>query len=237
MFHSVDALESPLSFPPDLFRRGLAWLREQNFDSLTVTQASDCLIGKAPAPERPFAITFDDGYQSVFTVALPILKDLGYSATVYLNSAGQSAQLPPMEGRPRLTWDEIGLLCENDFEIGAHSVTHADLTKLAGAALDAEIAGSREAIENRLGSAVTTFAYPYGYWNSSVRAVVSRCFRCACTADLNVADAASDVFALPRLEMHYFRTLRTFRLLASSRLPAYLSVRRIPRAIRRSMSG
>ena len=235
MFHSVDNLDSPLSFPPELFRSGLAWLRKQGFQSLTVTEASQCLRGAATAPDGAFAISFDDGYRSVWEAALPVLRDLGFSATLYINGSCSAPQLSPMEGRQRLAWDEIAACLEHGFEIGAHSLTHPDLRRLSVRDLEDEVAGSCAAIEKRLGSPVSSFAYPYGYCNRAVRDVVSRQYQCACSTSLALATPQCDVYALPRLEMRYFHCPRTFRLLASSWLRGYLHARRIPRAIRQAL--
>lgn len=238
MFHSIDAEASPLSFPVSVFRDGLIWLRAHGWRSLTVTEASECLRGMVEAPQHAFAISFDDGYRSVYQAALPVLMDLGYTATLFVNGSDQTNQLPLMEQRPRMTWDEIGDLHEQGFEIGAHSVTHPDLTRLSASQVETELLESRTVIERRTGARPTSLAYPFGFWNRSVREKASQCYRCACTTDLAFATSASDLFALPRLEMHYFRSPRLFRLLTSGLLPLYLTMRRVPRNIReRTLHG
>lgn len=232
-FHAVDDLEAPLSFPPELFARGLERLKRSGCQSLTVSAAAELLRTGAPGPERPLAITFDDGYLSVWTHAFPTLERLGFTATVFLNTGGADEEgLPPMEGRERLRWAQVRRMHEAGFEIGAHSVTHPDLTRLAGPELEREMRGSREAIEAFCGARVDSFAYPYGFHSASVRAVARRHFTCACSSDLARARSASDPHALERIEMHYFRRPALFKLLDSPLLDAYLRMRRGPRRLR-----
>jgi peptidoglycan/xylan/chitin deacetylase (PgdA/CDA1 family) len=238
--HSLDHGASPLSFPPSLFRRGMAHLHRAGFRTVTVGHAARLLRndGDGRSPQRLMAITFDDGCQSFYESAFPVLRDLGYQATVFVITApAGSTGLPFMKGRVRLTWDQLGRLHESGMEIGAHTVTHPDLTRLDEAGIAAELEGSRAAIAERVGAPAASFAYPFGCHNDLTRALARATFDCACTADLAVADSASDMHALGRLEMHYFRNEATFRLLSSPRLARYIAVRGALRAVRRGMRG
>jgi peptidoglycan/xylan/chitin deacetylase (PgdA/CDA1 family) len=231
-FHAVDTGKPPLSFPPDVFRVGMFWLREQGFRAITVAEARRVFQSGVKPTAPMVAISFDDGYRSVFEEALPVLRDLGFGATVFVNDAEQAHQLTPMEGRERMTWKQIERLRDAGFEIGAHSLTHPDLPRIEKSRMEAEIVGSRLGIESKLGVKVTSFAYPFGRWNATARSIASRHFECACTARLAIATTDSDPFTLPRIESHYFRNMHTFRLLGSPLLPAYLAARRIPRSLR-----
>jgi peptidoglycan/xylan/chitin deacetylase (PgdA/CDA1 family) len=231
-FHAVDDAEPPLSFPPNVFRAGMLWLRDQGFRAITVREARRVLQSEEPPTGRTVALSFDDGYRSVFDEALPVLRDVGFTATLFVNDAGQTDEPPPMEGRERMTWKQIEKLRDAGFEIGAHTLTHPDLTRVGRSRMEAEIAGSRVGIESRLGVKVTSFAYPFGRWNAAARGIARMHFECACTTRLAIATTDSDPFTLPRVESHYFRQMQTFRLLAGALLPPYLVVRSIPRSIR-----
>lgn len=235
-FHAIDGLSAPLSFSPALFSHGLQRLQQRGYRSLTVSEAAGALQTGLPREERLLAITFDDGYASVWTEAFPVLQRLGFRATVFLNTGGAGdGGLPPMEGRARLRWPQVRALHEAGFEIGAHSVTHPDLTRLAAPDLDREMAGSRDMIEAHSGIRPVCFAYPYGYHSAPVRDAARRHFHCACSAALAVARPGHCLFALPRLEMHYFRTPALFNLLGSPCLGAYLRLRRGPRRLRQAL--
>lgn len=235
-FHAVDDLGAPLSFPPGLFAQGLERLKRRGYQTLTVRAVAEMFRTGAPVPERALAITFDDGYLSVSTRAFPVLERLGFNATVFLNTAGADEEgLPPMEGRERLRWADVRRMHEAGFEIGAHSISHPDLTRLAEPEIEREMLGSREAIEAFSGVRAESFAYPYGYHSEPVRAVARRHFLCACSADLAKARPGSDVYALERIEMHYFRRPALFKLLDSPMLDAYLRARRGPRELRQRL--
>jgi peptidoglycan/xylan/chitin deacetylase (PgdA/CDA1 family) len=60
------------------------------------------------------------------------------------------------------TWEQCARLAEAGMEVGAHTLTHPYLTKLAPEAQRAEIAGSFDLIERRLGLRPRGFAYPGG---------------------------------------------------------------------------
>lgn len=236
-FHSLGDAPSPLTFPPSLFRRGMERLHRAGFRAVTVSRAARLLRGRheGALPERLIAITFDDGCHSFYEHAFPVLRGLGYPATLFVVTAPASLALPFMKDRPRLTWDQLGRLHEAGMEIGAHTVTHPDLTRLDQAGVVAEIEGSRATIADKVGVPAASFAYPFGAHNDLTRTLVRTYFDCACTTDLALADTTSDVHALGRLEMHYFRHEATFGLLSSPWLPEYVALRGILRAAQRRM--
>jgi peptidoglycan/xylan/chitin deacetylase (PgdA/CDA1 family) len=117
-------------------------------------------------------------------------------------------------------------------EIGAHSMTHPNLTRVDSLQVDVEAAGSRAVIEEQIGARVVSFAYPYGFHNSEVRRRIANHFECACGVDLGMATGTSDLFALERIEMDYLRSSRTFSLLINGGLAPYLTLRRFHRQIR-----
>lgn len=235
-FHALDSLDPPLSFPPTLFRMAMQRLHRLGYRAHRIADlAADLRAGRS-WPERSFAVTFDDGYESVYREGFPVLRELGFPATVFVNVAENGRPLPSMYERPCLSWSQIHEMHEAGLEIGAHSVSHPDLTRLSPDLVESEATRSRQMIEDSIGAPVTSFAYPFGQYNTEVRAIVGRHFEAACTTGLGEATPYSDPLALPRLEMHYFRSERTLELLTSQLLPAYLGLRRIPRQVRRFAS-
>jgi peptidoglycan/xylan/chitin deacetylase (PgdA/CDA1 family) len=233
--HSLDDMDSPLSFPPSLFESGMRDLHARGYRSITVREASRMLSGSTPWPEKTIALTFDDGYVSVLEQALPVLQETGFRATVFLNTGGSAhGELPVMEGRKRLSWTQVRQLHEAGVEIGAHTESHPDLTRLPEARIEAEMTASRMAIEDAIGERVASFAYPFGFHNEATRSAARRQFECACAGDLGLVSPSSDPWALERVEMHYFNTPATFRLLHGPRLSAYLALRRAPRLVRQA---
>jgi len=240
-FHSLDDQGHVISFSPRVFRRGIGRLHESGYRTLNLTDAAIRLCQKRPLPDRSFAITFDDGYQSVYERALPVLREYGMCATVYL-TVGETAttestsRLPALSGRSMLSWGEIREMQGQGFAFGAHTLTHPDLTHLPGDKVEAEICRSKTVIEDCLGRAVPAFAYPFGRYDERSYAVVRQRFICACSDELGFATLESDRWALERIDAYYLRTDRLFEIMLSKWFPSYIAARNIPRRIRRTLT-
>ena len=178
----------------------MARLHEGGYQTLRLMEASDFLRRGAPFPERSFVITFDDGYQSVFDEAFPVLEGCGMSATVFLTvgeKGGSSSRnrLPSLTGRVMLSWEEIKEMQQSGMDFGAHTLTHPDLTRVPFDRVKAEVYDGKSMIEDALGTQVTSFAYPYGRYNDRVRDVVREHFGCACSDKLGLVRQGSDLYA------------------------------------------
>ena len=114
------------------------------------------------------SITFDDGYLDNYEIAAPMLRERGLPACFFVASGLIGSRTQPWwdaEYGARaewMTWDQVRDLHARGFEIGAHTVTHADLGRTDGPAARREIEGGRERLERELGAPVTLFSYPYG---------------------------------------------------------------------------
>jgi len=118
---------------------------------------------------RTAVITFDDGYIDNLA-ACDELQKRGMRATwfVVTGSIGESPKWPA-DGRPQgrlLNADELRAMQENGMEIGSHTVNHVRLTEADDVRLMRELTDSKATLEDLLGSAVNSFAYPYGAWDA-----------------------------------------------------------------------
>ena len=155
-----------LSVSPDNFRKQVAWLRDHNYNAITMRDADLILAGKKAMPERPVAITFDDGYRDFYTTAAPILRDAGFTATNYVPTRlldGDSAYM---------TWSQVQELDAEGFEMAAHSQYHTDITTTTSNQARLEVFGSKADLESHLGHQVVDWAYPYGAVNVAAAALV-----------------------------------------------------------------
>jgi peptidoglycan/xylan/chitin deacetylase (PgdA/CDA1 family) len=237
-FHAIEEHSSVISISPHVFRNGLARLHEHGYQTLSLLDAVDIIRCGKSFPDRSMVVTFDDGYHSVYENAFPVLQQYGMSATVFLtvgNKQGSKIgdRLPSLEDRPMLSWDEIREMHRYGITFGAHTLTHLDLTRLAGHELEREIYGSKEIIEASAGFAISCFAYPYGRYNHHCRAMVQQHFKCACSDRLGLINAGSDLFALERVDAYYLRTERLFGIIPSRYFPWYIRALSIPRRVRR----
>lgn len=99
-----------------------------------------------------------------------------------------------------LTWSQVREIDRSGIELGAHSVSHPQLDLLRPAVARAEIEGSRQALEDGIGRAVDTFAYPFGSYDRRVREmVVEAGFNAACAVKHAISHRGDDRFALARI--------------------------------------
>jgi peptidoglycan/xylan/chitin deacetylase (PgdA/CDA1 family) len=155
------------------------------------------------------AITFDDGYRDNHRTAAPILARHGLPACFFVTTGFiGSREVPWWDARAGIasewmSWDEIRDLRTLGFEIGAHTVSHADLGQLEGAPARAEIVGSKSALEAQLGAPVSLFAYPFGRQQALTEAnrmlVREAGFVCCASAFGGTVRAGDDPYRLHRM--------------------------------------
>ena len=233
-FHSISGEPGPTSIPSATFRMQLDVLNECGYGAIDCRTFLDWYAGRTDGARRVL-ITFDDGYADFATTALPILRDHGFSALVFVPTGklGRREDWRGANAVPRelMDWATVAELARSGIEFGGHGVTHADLTRLGPGERRAEIAGSARDLHARLGRPPRAFAPPYGRSNAATRTEIARQFEVAFGTRFNSARRTSDRFDIPRIEMHYFRTRETWRAFLLGR-HAYFHARRALRAVR-----
>jgi peptidoglycan/xylan/chitin deacetylase (PgdA/CDA1 family) len=208
---SNDPLGYNLSVTPEQFAAQLAWLQAQGFATIRMDTLAACIQGLAPCPARAIALTFDDGYLDAYHSVLPILRQYNAVATFYIVS--------DFIGRPGyMGWAELQALRDAGMELGAHSVSHPDLTMLAQAEAAAQIGESRRILREQLGVPVESFCYPAGRFNEQIVELT----RAAgfTNATTTVQDGPQhDLYRLPRLRIYGDLTLEGFTWLMSAYAP------------------
>jgi peptidoglycan/xylan/chitin deacetylase (PgdA/CDA1 family) len=137
--------------------------------------------------------------------AAGVLKDLGFPATFFVIAGFADRARPPRaywETWGHLGWTDLARLVNDGFELGAHSVTHPDLTHCSDGQLHEEVDGARRLLEGRLGVGVSSFSYPYGRHDARVRrAVQAAGFRLACTSTYGRNDVLKSPYEVRRTEI------------------------------------
>jgi peptidoglycan/xylan/chitin deacetylase (PgdA/CDA1 family) len=210
MYHSISTEATPqfrpFTVPPTLFADHMMYLYQHGYMPLSVSQfiqrncRPECML-----PELPVVITFDDGFADFFTHALPVLRKYDFAATLYvttgyINETSRWLRREHEMARPMLTWEQLREISANGIECGAHSHSHPQMDMLSPLMAQKEIAQSKAFLEEHLGHAVASFAYPYGYFTATVRRMVQEAgFTSACAVKFAMSSMTSDPFALARL--------------------------------------
>jgi len=199
MYHVIANPPQDAPFPElyvdrDSFRDQIEWLHANRFRAVTLRAVYDHWIRGTRLPAHPVVITFDDGYRSNFTAAFPTLEARSWPGVVNLKVKNTTVSWG-------LSPKRVRTLIAAGWEIDAHTITHPDLTRVDGAQLHREIAGSRSIIRRQFHVPVDFFCYPSGRYNASVVAEVRRAgFLGATTTNVGLA-RPSDMYTLKRVRV------------------------------------
>jgi peptidoglycan/xylan/chitin deacetylase (PgdA/CDA1 family) len=194
------------------FERHLQMLAEGGFRVVPLSEIVAAIKAGTPVPPKTVAITVDDAYASVLSVAWPRLKARGWTMTLFV------ATDPVDRGtHGYLTWEQIRKMRDEGMEVGAHSKSHAHLAKLSPEAAAAEIAASNARFAAELGGVPKLFAYPYGEANATTQGLAAKSYDAAFGQHSGVLTAVDHRFFLPRFALNEnFGTEDRFRLLINA---------------------
>lgn len=209
VYHSIDT-ECTTAYrrwmvTPQGFGAQLRALAERGYRSITVEELALLRRSGQPVPPKTCLITFDDGLRDFAKGAMPVLAARGFRATLYVVSGlvgATACWLSDLgEGeRPMLDWPALRDLQGAGVEIGSHTVRHPELDTLPRARAVQEIQDSKHMLEDGLGVAVTTFAYPHGYASRTTRRIAEEAgYLAACRVRHALSDPTEDLFALSRI--------------------------------------
>ncbi|WDP92890.1 MAG: polysaccharide deacetylase family protein [Desulfobacter sp.] len=161
---------SEMNTPARVFRQQMKYLKENEYRVISPEALLDFLEYRRQIPKKAVMITIDDGFRSAYEVALPILEEFGYTATVfvYTDYIGVS--------KKALSWADLRILKSKGFTIGSHSVSHSNLiVRDKGETREAflkrrkkEIFLSKQIIDKKLNQETRFFSFPYGKYDSGI---------------------------------------------------------------------
>ncbi|CAB4920051.1 unannotated protein [freshwater metagenome] len=199
MYHVITAPPPGTAYPElwtskERFAATMRLLAKAGYRGVTLAQVRAAWTGGPGLPAKPVVVSFDDGYLSQYTHAKPVLRRLGWPGVLYLEGKNL--------GTGGLTVRQVRGMIDAGWELGAHSLTHPDLTTLDTAGLRREVAGSRALLRRRFGVPVESFCYPAGRNDATVRAAVRDAgYDDATTVEPGIAGPTDDRLSLPRIRV------------------------------------
>lgn len=175
-YHHVSSTSPAItSIAPEQFEAHLNLLSEQNYNVWSLEKVAKHFQDKIPLPDKTVVITFDDAYRSIFTEAMPRLKQRQWPFTVFVNTAAIETG-----HQNQMSWDELRVLMANGGEIANHTHTHDHLIRMHRdetqdewrARVIEDISQADRLLQENLGVKTKMFAYPYGEYNKALLDIV-----------------------------------------------------------------
>jgi peptidoglycan/xylan/chitin deacetylase (PgdA/CDA1 family) len=202
MYHVINPPPAGAPFPglyvsPSEFGAQMKALAKAGFHAVTLDQLWAYWRHGAPLPPgKPIVVSFDNGYQSQYTNALPVLRGLGWVGDENIQLTG----LPPSQGG--LSEAQVRGLVAAGWELDTQGFSHADLITLDATQLAYQVTGARKVLQQRYGVSVNWFCYPSGHYDATVIAQVKAAgFIGSTTVVPGWASPDSDPYRLPRLRV------------------------------------
>lgn len=215
MYHAVEDAPRPPQYKhfyvlAGEFARQMQMLKRAGYTPITFRRMADARAGAAALPPKPVLLTFDDGYTNLKTNVHPLLGEMGFPYTVFLVSerVGKTNEWVAPEGyapTPLLSWNDITEMQRDphvSFE--AHTATHPKLPEIAPADARREIAGSKDALEQRLQAPISVLCYPYGAVSDRIAGMAAELgYTQAVTTEFGRARLSDPPLLLPRISVYH----------------------------------
>lgn len=202
LYHHVsDSTPASTSTSPAIFAEHMAVLRDEGYTVVGLPMLLTALRDRAPLPEKAIAITFDDGYLSIYDTAFPMLQALGFPFTVFINT-----QPINDEQRGYMSWEQIREMSDAGVTIANHMVTHPHMIDAIGDETDTqrlirlrtELLQAQKDIVTHTGQDYRFMAYPYGEYDPQIKQLLNELGYDAFGQQSGALGYNSDFLALPR---------------------------------------
>jgi len=181
LYHRIE-----VDFPKSTFWAHLELLKHKK-KIISYDEAIKTLSSRRVIPEDLYVLTFDDGYQDLYTVGFPVLKNLNLPAIVFIPT-GFIENSGPINNLPKsipLSWKMLKEMSESGLlTIGSHTHMHLELPKETKDTIIAELKRPIDILRENLGKEVKHFAYPRAIWDKKVELLVKRFYETAALVGL-----------------------------------------------------
>ena len=171
MYHVIErpraGVANPLLYVAGkTFAAQVRWLDRHGFEGVTLDEVENAWAGRGLLPKRPIVISFDDGYRSHYTTALPILRRHHWPGVLSLTLGNINDPGDPLTPR------KVQKLVDAGWELDSHTISHVDLRDVTKRRLRHEVRDSRRIIRYVFRVPADNFTYPAGLYNRRAIAAV-----------------------------------------------------------------
>ena len=159
---------------------------EMGFESISYDGLAAWRAGSAELPARPIMFDFDHPDKTIRHDIFPIMQERGFAGNLFIHtgpiSEMHAGDMPDLDSRKWMTWEEIGELMNAGWHIGSHTHTHPDLSELSVRDTSAEeirreLQTCDEILKRELGVDSKDFAFTSTTWSSAAEEEVKRRYR------------------------------------------------------------
>lgn len=193
MYHHIDEVESDYTITPERFENDMKTLKENGFTIISLEEFKDFILKKQSIPPNAVLITFDDGYESFYKSAYPILKKYDFTATNFV-IVSSIDHTDPASSMSFLNWEQMREMTADGMSFSSHTYDQHRYRKggsgqkipmLTGPILkketdtletiaeyaervESDLSLAKKRIEEELGITNNTIGIPYGAYNQLV---------------------------------------------------------------------
>jgi peptidoglycan/xylan/chitin deacetylase (PgdA/CDA1 family) len=209
MYHSVIKNKSErgkhnIYVTVDKIRKQLYYLKSKNYETITFRDIHE---GKIKDFNKKIILTFDDGYEDNYDLLFPILKELNYTAVIYLVTRLEYNVWGTKEGEPRRNLMSKAQILEMDaygVEFGGHTCHHLALDHISSEEAKFELEHSKSDIEQIINQPVISFAYPFGEKSENIKKLTAAAgYKYGISTKSGPINFQEDLMEIRRIEIAY----------------------------------
>jgi len=205
-YHQVSEVDDIYSVTGNQFTEQMEYLAKEGYNAISLQELFAFYEGTGALPHKPIVITFDDGYEDNYLMALPIMEKFQMKSTIFIVAG--------LVGTPEyLSWQQIAEMKQRQTEIGSHTLSHVALSSLAPEEQRREVLQSKKLLEQHVGP-VDFLAYPYGAFSEVTEQMLREAgYLGACSGIPGLSHKEGNLYALKRINIpHPKYGLLEFRL-------------------------
>ena len=196
MYHQLTKSESRAGkyvLTLEQFEKDLKFLKKNGYETVTVNQIIKFTQGEEELPEKAVLLTFDDGCETLYSYAMPLLKEYGFNAVGFAVGvlADSYTELDDHNlNYSCLNWSEIKELCDggivdiqsHSYDLHKNTANRSGAKKKKGETLEqyrefllADVSKMKERMIKYTGREPVAFAYPFGSYSSESADILKKC--------------------------------------------------------------